>query len=240
MVLEENKNDGFKKEDAERYARDILGLAAHDTNSAFTKIIGLMNRMLEGKSGVMDAEAQQRLTYIAKQISELKESLDDYFVASIPGKDCLKETVDLYQNIIAPLCNQEYFKEALKAKNITHYFWPDKRIGGKVSVKVNKGLTKSIYHNLLSNAIKHTPIDGLIIFDFSDDGVTYEFSVFNSGRPVASDKQESIFDLFESEGGLGFGLAAIRKLVRKHGGDLRCEDSMDGKHPIFVLTLPKE
>ena len=61
-----------------------------------------MNRMLEGKSGVMDAEAQQRLTYIAKQISELKESLDDYFVASIPGKDCLKETVDLYQNIIAP------------------------------------------------------------------------------------------------------------------------------------------
>ena len=50
---------------------------------------------------------------------------------------------------------------------------------------------------------------------------------------------DSIFEMFESENSSGIGLPVSRELVRRHGGDLWCEESPDG-HPNFVFTLPKE
>jgi signal transduction histidine kinase len=56
--------------------------------------------------------------------------------------------------------------------------------------------------------------------------------------------RERIFEPFfrlpghaEREGGVGLGLALVRQIAQRHGGDVRCEPRPGGGSR-FVLTLP--
>jgi signal transduction histidine kinase len=36
------------------------------------------------------------------------------------------------------------------------------------------------------------------------------------------------------------GLALVRQIARRHGGDARCEPTPDGRHLRFIVTLARE
>jgi signal transduction histidine kinase len=42
----------------------------------------------------------------------------------------------------------------------------------------------------------------------------------------------------EREGGVGLGLALVRQIARRHGGEARCVAS-DGGGSCFTITLPR-
>ena len=148
-----------------------------------------------------------------------------------------KETLDLREDIIDPILGE--FSQEIERGEIQI----DNRLGGipgnKILVSANRNWLGIVYRNLLSNAIRYTPKGGTIAYGFEDKGDMYRLNVFNNGRSIPEDKRKSIFEMFESELSSGIGLPVIRELVRRHGGDLWCEESPDG-HPNFVFTLPKE
>ena len=107
--------------------------------------------------------------------------------------------------------------------------------------------------NLLSNAIKFTPAGGTVtvgghFVSETEDTLTTEFRVSDTGIGIAPDKLESIFQEFTQAyadttrqfGGTGLGLSISRALVAQMGGRLKV-DSEPGKGSsfAFITTLPK-
>ena len=107
--------------------------------------------------------------------------------------------------------------------------------------------------NLLSNAIKFTPAGGTIsvggyFVRDTEDTLTTEFRVTDTGIGIAPEKLESIFQEFTQAyadttrqfGGTGLGLSISRALVKQMGGQLTVQsEAGKGSSFSFITTLPK-
>jgi CheY-like chemotaxis protein/two-component sensor histidine kinase len=101
--------------------------------------------------------------------------------------------------------------------------------------------------NLLSNAARYTPSGGRATYTLGRvDGVA-EIRVVDSGEGIAPNMLERIFDLFVQagqpgargrDGGLGVGLALVRRIVELHGGEVSVASSGLGKGTEFRVRLP--
>jgi PAS domain S-box-containing protein len=100
--------------------------------------------------------------------------------------------------------------------------------------------------NLLNNAAKYTPEGGSIRLSAAVRGAEIEVRVMDNGAGIERDMLEKVFDLFvqvdstvqHALGGLGVGLALVRRVVELHGGNVlaRSEGKMYGAE--FVVRLP--
>ena len=107
--------------------------------------------------------------------------------------------------------------------------------------------------NLLSNAIKFTPKGGTVsvggyFVSETEDTLTTEFRVTDSGIGIVAEKLETIFQEFTQAyadttrqfGGTGLGLSISRALVAQMGGQLTVQSTAgEGSSFAFIVTLPK-
>ena len=101
--------------------------------------------------------------------------------------------------------------------------------------------------NLIDNALKYTPPGGTIHISVEEDGVEVLLSVRDSGVGLAPDLLPHVFDVFvqasttldRSQGGLGIGLALVRRLVELHGGSVTAESEGAGAGSVFMIRLPR-
>jgi anti-sigma regulatory factor (Ser/Thr protein kinase) len=103
-----------------------------------------------------------------------------------------------------------------------------------------------ILGNLLNNAAKYTNDGGRIHLSVRRDGQSVEFRVKDNGIGIAPDSQSKLFNLFSrlettddrTPGGLGIGLALVRKLVEMHSGEVAVRSSGVGQGSEFVVRMP--
>jgi CheY-like chemotaxis protein/anti-sigma regulatory factor (Ser/Thr protein kinase) len=114
---------------------------------------------------------------------------------------------------------------------------------------VNADATRleQIISNLLDNALKYTPSGGSIAVTVRCDGDDVALAVSDSGVGIAPELMPDIFELFvqgvrpldRAQGGLGVGLALVRRLAELHGGSVEAHSAGTGKGSSFVLRLPR-
>ncbi len=100
--------------------------------------------------------------------------------------------------------------------------------------------------NLLSNAAKYMEEGGRIELSARAEGETVVFRVRDEGLGVPPDMLTRIFELFtqvernldRAHGGLGIGLALVKRLVELHGGTVEAHSEGPGKGSEFVVRLP--
>lgn len=103
-----------------------------------------------------------------------------------------------------------------------------------------------IMSNLVNNAAKYTPPGGVIEVEAAREGDEAIFRVRDNGMGVAPKMLPRLFELFmqidrgapHSEGGLGIGLALVRKLVEMHGGRVEAHSEGIGRGSEFCVRLP--
>ena len=109
------------------------------------------------------------------------------------------------------------------------------------------GRLQQVLWNLFSNAIKFTPAGGTIKLRTSVVADTeFRIRLTDSGRGIASDSIERIFQPFEQGdlsvapqfGGLGLGLAISKGIVDAHEGQIGAESLGLGRGATFTVTLP--
>jgi CheY-like chemotaxis protein/two-component sensor histidine kinase len=103
-----------------------------------------------------------------------------------------------------------------------------------------------ILTNLLSNCAKNTEPGGAISLTLERDGDDAVISVSDTGIGIPPDYLEDVFEMFSqvrahqarSSGGLGIGLALVRRLVKMHGGSVTAHSPGIGAGSTFTVRLP--
>ncbi|HEX6984471.1 MAG TPA: PAS domain-containing sensor histidine kinase [Planctomycetaceae bacterium] len=105
---------------------------------------------------------------------------------------------------------------------------------------------RQVFVNLLSNAAKYTPEGGEIEFAAGVEGGDVAFRIRDNGVGISPETLPRVFDAFYqadaqaegAHGGLGLGLAIVRKLVALHGGTVEARSEGLGRGSEFVVRLP--
>ena len=104
---------------------------------------------------------------------------------------------------------------------------------------------EQVFGNLIDNAVKYLSRDrlGAIEIRASTQGDMVTVDVIDNGRGIAATDHERIFELFRRAGiqdvpGEGIGLAHVRALVRRLGGDITVSSDI-GRGSRFHVKLPR-
>lgn len=100
--------------------------------------------------------------------------------------------------------------------------------------------------NLLNNAAKYTKPGGRIWLTVHEDASDVVLSVRDDGVGIPPHVLPRIFEMFmqmdpdhkRAQGGLGIGLAVVRKLVEMHGGTVEARSAGPGEGSELVVRLP--
>ncbi len=106
-------------------------------------------------------------------------------------------------------------------------------------------LERAIF-NLIDNAIKYTDENGLCEIEIEEDDLNVNILVKDSGQGISDDQKKFIFDMFyrvdesrsRESGGYGVGLALVKDVVGKMGGEVSVSDNTP-KGSIFKLSFRK-
>ncbi|CAN7265539.1 HAMP domain-containing sensor histidine kinase [Pseudoduganella sp. LjRoot289] len=100
--------------------------------------------------------------------------------------------------------------------------------------------------NLLANAVKYSPPQSRIQVEARRGDGGLLLTVTDNGSGIEAGLLPRIFELFSqgvrrpdrADGGLGLGLALVRKIVELHGGSVAAYSEGVGKGSSFVIRLP--
>jgi signal transduction histidine kinase len=102
--------------------------------------------------------------------------------------------------------------------------------------------------NLLNNAAKYTPEGGQLrlTVELAVGDALVLIRVADSGTGISRQMLPKVFELFtqvdrtfhQAQGGLGIGLALVRRLVELHGGSVDAHSDGPGRGSEFIVRLP--
>ncbi|HKC43449.1 MAG TPA: ATP-binding protein [Burkholderiales bacterium] len=115
--------------------------------------------------------------------------------------------------------------------------------GDRLTVRGDPRLLRRMIRNLLENARRHGAGSAIEVA-LRTAGDKVELRVCDRGPGVPEVERERIFEPFyrpagarEREGGVGLGLALVRQIARRHGGEARCV-AREGGGSCFEVSLP--
>lgn len=135
----------------------------------------------------------------------------------------------------------EAFAPAAAAKNITIRS-SLARDSGPVLVDADR--IQQVISNLLSNSIRYTAPGGYIEVHCRRDAEAIEIRVRDSGRGISAEALPHVFERYwqgraaAEDGGLGLGLAIVRRLIELHDGRIEAMSDGEGRGSSFVVRLP--
>jgi signal transduction histidine kinase/ActR/RegA family two-component response regulator len=115
-----------------------------------------------------------------------------------------------------------------------------------VWVRGDRARLAQVVSNLLDNACKFTPKGGRIDVTVAQRDGRAVLRVADSGGGISPEDLPHVFELFvqgaqglsRSRGGMGLGLALVKRLVEMHGGTASAESDGPGRGAAFTVTLP--
>ncbi len=103
-----------------------------------------------------------------------------------------------------------------------------------------------VFGNLLNNACRYTEEAGTIRLSVTREGGFAVVRVSDDGIGIEAEELPFVFDIFSqarrangtARGGLGLGLAIVRRLVEMHGGTIAVTSPGRGRGSTFSVRLP--
>ena len=104
-----------------------------------------------------------------------------------------------------------------------------------------------VISNLLANANRYSPAGSAIRIQVRTTQAEVIVRVEDDGQGIEADLQPHIFDLFvqaergidRSQGGLGIGLALVKRITELHQGSVQVHSAGSGMGSCFTVTLPR-
>jgi len=219
---------------------DAVQSVVHDLRTPMTVIKGNLQLLLSGVMGQMSAD---QLMLIQRSVSPLEDL--------ILMTENLLQLNALEKNDLT-LKMEEADLDKLLTDTIEFYAIPFQQREMKIyrngntygrKLRVDTFWMKRVLNNLIWNAYKFTPDHGQVSIEVQERPDHLEISVKDTGRGIAPEKRQSIFEKFtqatlrDRKIGTGLGLWICKRVIELHGGSIRVE-SEEGKGSRFILTIP--
>lgn len=115
-----------------------------------------------------------------------------------------------------------------------------------VALKADRVRLAQVFSNLLNNAAKYTEAGGRVTLAVTCGGGWVAAAVADTGVGIPAEVMPRVFELFtqvdkhlnRAQGGLGIGLALVKRLVELHGGSVTAHSDGPGKGTTFTVKLP--
>ncbi len=230
-------------EAANRAKSEFIANMSHELRTPLNAIAGYVELLEMGLRGTVTPSQREDLRRIGQNqrmllglindvlnFAKLEAGHVEFEMSHVP----LHETLDAMEGLVMP---------QLHARSLRYACSP---VDPSLTVHADREKLQQVVLNLLTNAIKYTPAGGEIRLSATDAGDSVQIQVRDTGRGIAPDKLDQIFEPFvrvdtgytRATEGTGLGLSISRDLARAMGGDLTVTSDF-GQGSTFTLSLPK-
>ncbi len=227
--------------DADRNKDEFLATLAHELRNPLAPIRNALALLRMSADAAVQETARN---VIERQLTQMVHLVDDLMdIGRITqGKVTLRrEPVDVGAAIQQAV---ETSRPLIEARR--HAMSLDLPAPGELVVLADLTRLIQIVSNLLTNAAKYTPEGGTIVVGAVREADAVAISVQDDGPGISADVLPHVFDMFSqvgstlerAQGGLGIGLALVRKFTELHGGTVSAESAGIGQGSRFTLRLP--
>jgi len=209
---------------------------AHDLRAPLRHIHAFSSTLIEDLGPNTDPSSQTLLRQIVDTTRKMAGMVDDLLSLARLGRKEVRTQVTGLNSLVHEV--MEELAPELKERQI------DWEFGDLPFVDCDPGMIKQVFFNLLSNAVKYTAPrkpavieigrrleESRTVFFVKDNGVGFNMKY--------ADKLFGVFQRLhrrEDFEGVGVGLAAAQRIIRKHGGSIWGEAEID-KGATFFFTL---
>jgi len=228
-------------DDADRAKDEFLALLAHELRNPLAPIRNALEVMRQDE--LQPATRIWAQSVIERQVEHLRRLVDDLLDLSriSRGKIVLQrrpvrleEAVDRALEMSAPLIASRHHR-------VERRQWPE-----PLFVDADLERLAQAVANLLNNASKYMEPGGTIGIELERDGSDATLVVSDTGQGIDPELLPRVFDPFtqgdhslhRTQGGLGIGLALVKRLIELHGGQVLARSSGPGLGSEFEMRLP--
>jgi light-regulated signal transduction histidine kinase (bacteriophytochrome) len=216
--------------------RQFVYVASHDLQEPLRTITSYCNILKEDYAGKLDAQADQNMEHIVQGAARMKSLINALLSYSRVSRDenVAFERVALRDVVHDALSNLQCSIEESRAE----VSWGELPV-----VNGDRIQLVELLQNLIGNAILYrgqTP--PRIHIDSRKQGLFWEISVRDNGIGIAPEHHQQIFEIFKrlhnrsKYPGTGIGLAVCKKIVQRHGGQMRVESQL-GNGSVFYFSI---
>ena len=227
--------------ESDRRKDEFLAVLAHELRNPLAPLCNSL-QILEMQDG-LSSSADMALKIMSRQISQMVRLIDDLLEVSRINENKLElrlESTDLAAIVESAVetC-RTMIESAGHQLTITLPEQPVPLHGDFVRLA-------QVLGNLVSNSTKYMNPGGRIDISATLSEGYVEIVIADTGFGIAEEDMPYIFDMFSQSrrakgnraGGLGIGLALVRRLVEMHGGTVEAMSPGVGKGSRFVVRLP--
>ena len=238
-VLE--KKVRYRTQELDRANKELEAFSysiSHDLRAPLRSINGFADILKEDYKDKLDEEGKRLLGIIKSSGVQMGELIDGVLSFSRLGKKELEKT---------PINMTALSEEA--SKEVTHEYPGadiDIKIPKLIDIEGDLVLMKQVLVNLLSNAVKYSSDRQKIIIELAsdkkDDVIIY--SIKDNGVGFDMKYHDKLFGVFQrlhradEFDGTGVGLAIVKRIIAKHGGEVWAESELN-EGSVFFFSVPK-
>lgn len=219
--------------EANKELESFSSSVSHDLRSPLRAIDGFTRIILDEYGETMQEDEARLFGNIRRNTKRMGKLIDDLLEFSRIGRRAIaRDTVDM--NAIAAMA----IEESRPADRVIDF-----RVGPLPEAIGDRALLKQVWLNLIQNAVKYTSRCEKPVVTIRGElraGETF-YAVEDNGAGFDMQYAGQLFGVFNrlhaDFEGTGVGLALVRRIVHRHGGEVSASGKVDGG-ATFTFTLP--
>jgi light-regulated signal transduction histidine kinase (bacteriophytochrome) len=210
---------------------------AHDLRAPLRHIDAFSRILAEDFASSLSPEARRYLEHIRAGSRNMSQLVDDLLNLARVGRQELRRK----PTPLAAIVN-EVVADLRREAEGRHIEWHIRHLP---TIECDSGLMKQVFANLLSNAVKYTRPRQKAVIEVGAAKANGGKAIFVRDNGVGFNMKyvDKLFGVFqrlhraEEFEGTGVGLATVDRIVRKHGGSIWAEASVN-QGATFYFTVP--
>ena len=230
--------------EADRRKDEFLAMLAHELRNPLAPISNA-NELLGKILSVPDPRVESAIATTKRQVAQLRRLVDDLLDVSrvTQGRiELQRRPLEVSHIIMQAL---EAVQPVLREKR-HRLVAVDSTEQPALYVNADPARLMQCVVNVLTNAAKYTDPGGEISVQTRADGASAVIEISDTGVGIVPELLPRMFDLFvqgdrspdRAQGGLGVGLAVVKRLVEMHQGSVSARSDGPGRGSTFEIRLP--
>jgi len=211
---------------------------SHDLRAPLRAIDGFSRVLMDEQEKNLDEEGKRLLHVIRKNTQIMAQLIDDLLSFSRLGRKSMSLSQINMENLLSKVFSE--LRQLISEREV------ELKVKSLPDSTGDYAMLHQVFSNLLSNAIKFTEPQKRAIIEVGARAEENEniYSVRDNGVGFDMKYKDKLFEVFqrlhsiEDFEGTGVGLAIVKRIIDKHGGQVWAEGEVN-RGATFYFTLPK-